>query len=253
MTSSLRLLFGAVGFLLLIACANVANCSWLVLRAARKKIAMRMAVGAGRHRVVRQLLTESIVLSLVGGVLGILLAIGITKAIVALMPVAVAERVSRHRERLRAALSVAISMLTGILFGLVPALQCSRPDLVESLKDSGKGAGAGMRGGRTRNILAVAEVALSDHTARRRQSRDSRVCELAACLEVLAFQSDRVLMVGLNLAEAYASYEQRVAFTQLVLPALAKTFPACNPRPLEMAACPLAARRRPPSKAGRRE
>ena len=217
MSSSLKLLFGAVGFLLLIACANVANLQLARATARAREIALRMAVGAGRHRVVRQLLTESVVLSLVGGVLGILLAIAITKTIVALMPEFYVPNESRVSVNGYVLLfSAAVSMLTGILFGLFPAMQCSRPDLVESLKDSGKGAGAGMRGGRTRNILAVAEVALSV------------ILLVGASLAIhgfvnlqhtdVGFQPDRVLMVGLQVSpKKYAGYEQRIAFTENIL------------------------------------
>jgi putative ABC transport system permease protein len=217
MSSSLELLFGAVGFLLLIACANVANLQLARATARAREIALRMAVGAGRDRVVRQLLTESVVLSLVGGLFGILLAIAITKTIVALMPEFYVPNESRVTVNGYVLLfSVAVSMLTGILFGLFPALQCSRPDLVESLKDSGKGAGAGMRGGRTRNILAVAEVALSV------------ILLVGASLAIhgfvnlqhidVGFQPDRVLMLGLQVSpKKYSTYEQRIAFTQNIL------------------------------------
>jgi putative ABC transport system permease protein len=217
MSSSLKLLFGAVGFLLLIACANVANLQLARATARAREIALRMAVGAGRHRVVRQLLTESVVLSLVGGVLGILLAIAITKTIVAIMPEFYVPNESRVSVNGYVLLfSVVVSMLTGILFGLFPALQCSRPDLVESLKDSGKGAGAGRVGGRTRSVLAIAEVALSV------------ILLVGASLAIhgfvnlqhtdVGFQADRVLMVGLQVSpKKYASYEQRVAFTQNIL------------------------------------
>lgn len=217
MSSSLELLFGAVGFLLLIACANVANLQLARATARAREIALRMAVGAGRHRVVRQLLTESVVLALVGGVVGILLAVAITKTVVALMPefyVPNEARVSVNGYVLL--FSVSVSMLTGVLFGLFPALQCSKPDLVESLKDSGKGSGAGRRGGRTRNILAVAEVALSV------------ILLVGASLAIhgfvnlqhtdVGFQADRTLMVGLQVSpKKYATYEQRVAFAQNIL------------------------------------
>jgi putative ABC transport system permease protein len=217
MQSSLHLLFGAVAFLLLIACANVANLQLARATSRAREIALRMSVGAGRHRVVRQLLTESVVLSLTGGVLGILFAVAITKAIVALMPEFYVPNEARIAVNGYVLLfSVAVSILTGILFGLAPALQCSRPDLVESLKDAAKGAGTSSRAGKTRNVLAIAEVALSV------------ILLVGASLAIrgfvnlqhtdVGFQSDRVLMVGLQVSpKRYATYEQRIAFAQNIL------------------------------------
>jgi putative ABC transport system permease protein len=176
-----------------------------------------MSVGAGRKRVLRQLLTESVVLSLAGGLFGILLAVGITKAIVALIPDFYVPNEARITVNAYVLLfSVAVSVLTGILFGLVPALQCSRPDLVEALKDSAKGAGTSLKGGKTRNVLVVAEVALSV------------ILLVGASLTIrgfvnlqhtdLGFQPDRVLMIGLRIApKRYPLYEQRVALTQGIL------------------------------------
>ena len=217
MQSSLRLLFGAVGFLLLIACANVANLQLARATARTREIALRMSVGAARGRVLRQLLTESVTLSFVGGILGVLLTVAITSAVVALMPefyVPNEARITVNGYVL--AFSVAVSILTGILFGLAPALQCSRLDLVEALKAGGKGAGVGTAGGRTRGLLVVVEVALS-------------VILLAgAGLTVrgfiglqktdVGFQTGGLLMVGVQLpAQRYATWDQRVAFTQSLL------------------------------------
>ena len=162
MESSLRLLFGAVGFLLLIACANVANLQLARATSRAREIALRMAVGAGRGRVLRQLLTENTLLSLAGGLLGIALAKGITLGVVALMPDFYKPNEARITlNEYVMAFTAAVAVLTGILFGLAPALQCSRLDLVETLKEATKGSGAGARGGRTRNLLVVVEVALS--------------------------------------------------------------------------------------------
>jgi putative ABC transport system permease protein len=217
MQSSLRLLFGAVGFLLLIACANVANLQLARATSRAREIALRMSVGAGRGRVLRQLLTESVALSLAGGILGILLAIGLTRAVVALMPEFYVPNEARITvNSLVLAFSAGVSILTGILFGLAPALQCSRLDLVETLKDGGKGGGAGSAGGRTRSVLVVAEVALSV------------VLLVGASLTVrgfvslqgadLGFQTDRLLMVGVQLpAQRYSTWEQRTAFAQSLL------------------------------------
>jgi predicted permease len=151
MQSSLRLLFGAVGFLLLIACANVANLQLARATARAKEIALRMSVGAGRPRILRQLLTESVVLSLAGGILGIVLAIVITRAVVTLMPEFYVPNEARITVNgLVLAFSAGISILTGILFGLAPALECSRLNPIETLKDASKGSGAGSAGGARR-------------------------------------------------------------------------------------------------------
>jgi putative ABC transport system permease protein len=217
MQSSLRLLIGAVGFLLLIACANVANLQLARATSRAREIALRMSVGAGRPRILRQLLTESVALSLAGGILGVVLAIAITRAVVALMPDFYVPNEARITVNgLVLAFSAGVSILTGILFGLAPAVQCARLDLVESLKDGSKGGGAGSAGRRTRNTLVVAEVALSV------------VLLVGAGLAVrgflslestdVGFQPDRVLMVGVQLpAKRYSTWEQRVAFTQRLL------------------------------------
>jgi len=214
MESSLRLLFGAVGFLLLIACANVANLQLARATSRAREIALRMAVGAGRGRVLRQLLTENTLLSLAGGLMGIALAKGITLGVVALMPGFYKPNEARITlNEYVMVFTAAVAVLTGILFGLAPALQCSRLDLVETLKEAAKGAGAGARGGRTRNFLVVMEVALSV------------VLLVGAGLTVrgflqiqqtpLGFQPDRILMVELQLPpKRYTTWEQRVAFTQ---------------------------------------
>jgi predicted permease len=162
MQSSLNLLLAAVGLLLLIACVNVANLQLARMTARAREIAMRMAIGAGRARLVRQLLTESVLLSFLGGALGVLLSFGITRAIVALIPpdyVPNEARITINGYVLLFAL--AVSMLTGILFGLVPAFRSSRPDLSDTLKDGGNGAGGSTRGQAMRSGLVVVEIALS--------------------------------------------------------------------------------------------
>jgi putative ABC transport system permease protein len=161
MRASLLVLFCAVGFLLVIACTNVANLQLARGAGRSREMALRLALGAGRGRLVRQLLTENIGLSVGGGLLGILFAVGLVHLVVSLMPayyVPNEARVTVNGWVL--AFSVGISALTGALFGLFPALQCTRLDLNEALKDGGHGAGS-LRGGRTRNMLVVVEVALS--------------------------------------------------------------------------------------------
>jgi putative ABC transport system permease protein len=155
------ILLGAVAFVLLIACANVANL--LLARAAyrQKEIALRTALGASRLRVVRQLLTESVLLSVVSGVLGLALSFWLIKLLLAITPPNT-PRLSEISIDLRVfAFTFAVTILAGILFGLFPALQTSRPNLNETLKDSGqRGSETGGRN-RVGSFLIVSEIALS--------------------------------------------------------------------------------------------
>ncbi|MEO7411898.1 MAG: ABC transporter permease [Opitutaceae bacterium] len=162
MRDSLRLLLYAVGFLLLIACVNVANLQLARGRTRSRELAVRLAIGASRGRLVRQLLTESVGMSLAGGVLGVLLALGLTQLIVALMPALYLPNEARVTMNGWVLLfSAGVSVLTGVLFGLAPALQSTRPDLTDALKDGAHGAGVGVAATRTRNLLVFVEVALS--------------------------------------------------------------------------------------------
>jgi len=159
--TSLLILLGAVAFVLLIACANVANL--LLARAAyrQKEIALRTALGASRLRVVRQLLTESVLLSFVSGMAGLALSLWFIKLLIAITPPNT-PRLSEIRIDLRVfAFTFGVTILAGILFGLFPALQTSRPNLNETLKDSGqRGSETGGRN-RVGSLLIVSEIALS--------------------------------------------------------------------------------------------
>jgi predicted permease len=160
--NTLLALLAAVGFLLLIACANVANLLLARASARQGEIALRVALGAGRKRVIQQLLTESVMLSMAGGALGVALAYGGVKAVVALMP----EYSVPHEAAIAInvpvlCFSVAVSVLTGILFGLAPALQLSSQNQATFLKDAGRDSGSGTAGHRLRDVLIVSEVTLS--------------------------------------------------------------------------------------------
>jgi putative ABC transport system permease protein len=158
---TLLILFATVSLILLIACANVANL--LLARAVTRKreVALRIALGAGRYRMIRQLLTESVVLAFAGAVLGLLIAYWSTRTLIALSPGNI-PRLSEAALDLRVlAFTISVSLLTGIIFGLVPALQLSKTDLNDSLKESDRGGTSSIRSGRIRNLLVVSEVALA--------------------------------------------------------------------------------------------
>jgi putative ABC transport system permease protein len=210
---ALPLLFGAVALVLLIAWTNVAGLQLARATGRQKEIAIRLALGAGRWRLVRQMVVESLLLSICGGALGLLLAWWGVDTVRLLG----AESLPRLKDATLdlevLAFTTALSILTGILFGLVPALQSSNPDLNQTLKETGRGSSAGLQSLRFRSLLAVSQFAMA------------MVLLVGAGLLVKSFwklqqtspgfQSEQVVAAGVSLnMEAYRDLSKRRQFFQ---------------------------------------
>ena len=163
---ALEILLAAAGIVLLIACVNIANLLLSRATAREREMAVRASLGAGRYRLLAQLLTESVLLALLGGMFGVLLAAGALRLLPLFLPAVGSLYEIPYANTIRIdspvlLFALGISAMTGVLFGLAPALQISRTGLSEALKEGGRGASGGRRGLRLRNVLVVAEIAVS--------------------------------------------------------------------------------------------
>jgi putative ABC transport system permease protein len=158
---AILVLFGAVCFVLLIACANIANLLLARASSKRRELAMRLALGAGRGRIIRQMLTESLLLAVIAGSIGLALSVWATQFLASLVPAGIAPIAPSSLDGRAFLFTTAVTILTGILFGVIPSLRVSKLDLTTSLKDGGGRSGVGSSGQRLRNALVVSEVGLA--------------------------------------------------------------------------------------------
>jgi putative ABC transport system permease protein len=157
----LWVLFGTVGIVLLVACANVANLFLVRAESRQQELAVRMALGAGTNRVARELLSESVLLGLVGGALGLGLAYAGIRLLVYLQPAQLPRLSEITLDPLVIGYTLAVSIVAGLLFGIIPILKYARPQLANALKENGRGSSDGRERHRARNTLVVAQVAMA--------------------------------------------------------------------------------------------
>ena len=210
----LLVLAGAVGFVLLIACANVANLLLSRASSRRREVAIRAALGAGRLRLVRQLLTESCVLALIGGVGGVLMAYWGLRVLLMFDPGTIVSLEDAAIDWRALVFTGGLSLATGVIFGLVPALQMARPRILETLKTTGPSLGRA--GSHLREVLGIAEIALAFVLL---VGAGLMIASMVRLMNVdPGFVSDRVLTMRIDVSESkYGGLDERRIFYRSVL------------------------------------
>jgi putative ABC transport system permease protein len=215
--SKLLVLFGIVGFVLLIACANMANLQLARTTAREKELAVRTALGGGSFRLLRQLLTENVSLAVLGGAAGLLLAVWVKDFLLSMSPPDYFPAGSQVNISLGVlAFTLGVSLLTGVLFGLAPAVRGLHANVNESLKEGTRGLSEGLTGRSTRSVLVVAEISLALTLLVGAGLMIRSLYKLAGV--DLGFETENVLTMEVNLPESrYPKDEQAVAFYQSAL------------------------------------
>jgi putative ABC transport system permease protein len=211
---ALWVLLGAVGFVLLIACVNVANLLLARAGTREKEFAVRAALGAGRGRLVRQMITESLLLALIGCTVGLSLAWACVRLFIAFGPPDIPRLNEIGLDWQVAGFSLFMSIVTGLVFGLAPALQASQPDLQDALKEGGRGSTGGRH--RLRNVLVVAEVAIALVLL---VGAGLMIRSFGRLLDLdLGFRSDKILTMRLSLPQPkYKEDAEQAAFYRQLL------------------------------------